>query len=111
MDEQGISSVFEDRLNPTLYDYRAYERECPYFPTHATRQGSLTTPSSDSSSSDLDSSLATFPIPQLTITDKWPRKLCLVECLNLFKTMWMNSWLAHGRRQMKGKPLLAGVCR
>ncbi|GAA0138433.1 hypothetical protein LIER_42534 [Lithospermum erythrorhizon] len=30
MDEQGISCVFEDRLNPSLYDKRAHMRECPY---------------------------------------------------------------------------------
>ncbi|GAA0167503.1 hypothetical protein LIER_22423 [Lithospermum erythrorhizon] len=75
MDEQGISSVFKDRLNPTLYDYRAYERECPYAPTHATRQGSLTTLSSDSSSNDLDSSLTTSPLPQPTVTDKVATKI------------------------------------
>ncbi|GAA0165138.1 hypothetical protein LIER_20615 [Lithospermum erythrorhizon] len=75
MDEQRISYVFEDKLNLTLYDYRAYERECPYAPTHTTHQGSLTTPSSDSSSSDSDSSLATSPFPQLTVTDKVASKI------------------------------------
>ncbi|GAA0170792.1 hypothetical protein LIER_24976 [Lithospermum erythrorhizon] len=58
MDEQGISSVFEDRLNPALYDLPVYERECPYVirTNPANCQESLATRSSSSSSDDSDTS-------------------------------------------------------
>ncbi|GAA0146562.1 hypothetical protein LIER_06484 [Lithospermum erythrorhizon] len=77
MDEQEISFVFEDRLNPALYDLRVYERECPYSMTvnPGIRQESLATQSSSSSSEGSDTTSAISPLPQLKVTDKVASKI------------------------------------
>ncbi|GAA0146452.1 hypothetical protein LIER_06401 [Lithospermum erythrorhizon] len=77
MYEQGISSVFEDRLNPVLYDLRMYERECPYITTTnpMIRQKPLATRSSSSSSDNSNTSSASSPLPQLTVINKVASKI------------------------------------
>ncbi|GAA0181869.1 hypothetical protein LIER_30295 [Lithospermum erythrorhizon] len=76
MDEQGISSVFYDRLNPTLYDLRVYEQECPYAPmlNLVIHPQPLATLSSTSSSDDSDTSSADSPLTQLAVRDKGTSK-------------------------------------
>ncbi|GAA0167946.1 hypothetical protein LIER_22778 [Lithospermum erythrorhizon] len=77
MDEQGISSVFDDRLNHALYDLRVYEKECPYAPraNPAIRPEPLATRSSSSSSDDLDTSSTNSPLLQLAVTYKAASKI------------------------------------
>ncbi|GAA0165685.1 hypothetical protein LIER_21019 [Lithospermum erythrorhizon] len=63
MDEQGISSEFTNRLNPLLYDFRVYERECPYSKVASLEPlfGSPTTHSSSSTSDSTNTSSASSP--------------------------------------------------
>ncbi|GAA0140743.1 hypothetical protein LIER_02038 [Lithospermum erythrorhizon] len=72
MDEQGINVVFEDRLNPSLYDDRVYVKECHY--TKVATPGPLiessATYSSDSTSSSTDTSSASSPFHHSPSSDK-----------------------------------------
>ncbi|GAA0142751.1 hypothetical protein LIER_03579 [Lithospermum erythrorhizon] len=75
MEEQGISSVFEDRLNPSLYDEWVYVRECPYGRSMGieARLESPVTHHSDSTSSTSSSTNAfgaSSPFPQPSVLDK-----------------------------------------
>ncbi|GAA0144430.1 hypothetical protein LIER_04877 [Lithospermum erythrorhizon] len=77
MDEQGISSIFADRLNPSLCDRRVYVRECSYakVASHVPRLESLATHPNDVSSDDESSLFANSPIPQVTVENKVVSKI------------------------------------
>ncbi|GAA0184019.1 hypothetical protein LIER_31333 [Lithospermum erythrorhizon] len=75
MDEEGISSVFEDRLNPSLYDERVYVREYPYarnmdIETRLESPATHHCDSTSSTSSSTNASDASSPSPQPSILDK-----------------------------------------
>ncbi|GAA0142238.1 hypothetical protein LIER_03184 [Lithospermum erythrorhizon] len=71
MDEQGISSIFDDMLDPSLYDKWVYVRECPYAKVASPKprlESPVTRSSEDESSSGDESSLsANSSITQVTI--------------------------------------------
>ncbi|GAA0186845.1 hypothetical protein LIER_34133 [Lithospermum erythrorhizon] len=78
MDEYGISFDFLNRLIPTLYDLRVYEKEKVASPDH--HSGSLAT---SSTSGSTDSSSASTPSHPSLVLDKDVSKIVTVTCANV----------------------------
>ncbi|GAA0174243.1 hypothetical protein LIER_27681 [Lithospermum erythrorhizon] len=78
MDEQGISSIFEDRLNPSLYDKQVYLRECPYVKVASPKprlESHVIRSCEDESSGDESSLSANSPIPQVMVGNQLASKI------------------------------------
>ncbi|GAA0173531.1 hypothetical protein LIER_41544 [Lithospermum erythrorhizon] len=73
MDEQGINSIFANRLNPSLYDKRVYVKECPYEKVVSPKPR-LESPTTRTSN-DESSLSANSPVPQMTAGNKVVSKI------------------------------------